>query len=236
MQKTIISLSLIFILFAQTLVGQSKKVDVVLMTTSYGTIAILLYDETPEHKKNFLTLAEEGFYTDLLFHRVINEFMIQGGDPDSKDAPAGQALGGGDVGYTVPAEFIPELIHKKGALAAARMGDNVNPEKASSGCQFYIVQGRTFTDEELNGLALRTGQEYTEEQRQIYKELGGTPHLDGSYTVFGEVISGFEIIDKIAGVDTDNRDRPTTDISMRVEIKQMKKSKITKEFGYEFPN
>lgn len=234
MHKTSTLLLTVLLLFFHSV--HAQKEAVVFMTTSYGTMAILLYDETPQHKENFLKLVEEGFYTDLLFHRVIDEFMIQGGDPDSKDAASGQALGGGDVGYTVPAEFVPELIHKKGALAAARMGDNVNPEKASSGCQFYIVQGRTFSDEELNGLALRTGKEYTEEQRQMYNEVGGTPHLDGSYTVFGEVISGFEIIDAIASVDTDNRDRPTTDISMRVEIKQMKRSKVTKEFGYEFPN
>jgi len=150
--------------------------------------------------------------------------MIQGGDPDSKTAKAGQQLGDGDVGYTIPAEFNPNLIHKKGVLAAAREGDDVNPQKASSGCQFYIVQGKKFTKEEINKILKRkntnraTPITYTEEQYKTYETIGGTPHLDMDYTVFGEVIEGLEVVDKIAAVETDKRDRPKQDISMTIKI------------------
>lgn len=180
----------------------------VLMETSLGNIMVKLYNETPKHRDNFVSLVKKGFYDSLLFHRVIKGFMIQGGDPQSKFAQPGMALGNGDVGYRIPAEFNPALIHKKGALAAAR--DN-NPEKASSGCQFYIVQGRPFLDSQLDMFQARSGWSLTPEQKNIYKTLGGAPHLDNNYTVFGEVIAGIEVVDKIAEVVTKN-ERPETDI------------------------
>jgi peptidyl-prolyl cis-trans isomerase B (cyclophilin B) len=170
--------------------------------TNYGVMTVKLYNETPLHRDNFVKLATEGFYDSLLFHRVIQGFMIQAGDPNSKNAPAGKMLGTGGPGYTVPAEFNANLIHKKGALAAARMGDHVNPQKASSGSQFYIVQGRPTA----------VGQNYSDEQREIYKTRGGTPFLDGQYTVFGEVIKGQEVIDAIASVPTQPGDRPVNDV------------------------
>lgn len=198
--------------------SDKKGGDLVQISTSYGNIKVKLYDETPEHKKNFLKLAGEGYYDDLLFHRVMNEFMIQGGDPQSKAAPAGAPLGNSGPGYTVPANFQPALYHKKGALAAARQPDQVNPEKESSGSQFYIVQGRTWTDTELDQIEQRIGYEYTEEQREMYRTVGGTPFLDGNYTVFGEVVDGLDVIDKIAVVQTDGRNRPLKDVAMKMKI------------------
>ena len=172
-----------------------KKQEMVVLTTEFGDMTIRLYDETPLHKENFLKLVKEGFYDDLLFHRVIQGFMVQGGDPDSKNAPEKKALGTGGPGYTVPAEFNPNLFHKKGALAAARQGDAVNPEKASSGSQFYIVQGKPVAEKDLLRVQRSKQQksgnfdfEYSEEQIATYSTLGGTPHLDMDYTVFGEVI------------------------------------------------
>lgn len=187
------------------------------ITTDYGTIKIKLYDETPKHRDNFIKLAKEGFYNGTLFHRVIQGFMIQGGDPNSKNAPAGQPLGMGDVGYTVPAEFNPALIHKKGALCAAR---TENPTKASSGCQFYIVQGKTYTDAELDQMEMRAGIKYTPAQRDIYKKSGGTPFLDMNYTVYGEVTEGLDVVDKIAAVQTNRQagDRPAQDVKMTVKV------------------
>jgi peptidyl-prolyl cis-trans isomerase B (cyclophilin B) len=178
--------------------------------TDYGDIKVRLYDETPKHKENFMKLAKEGYYDGLLFHRCIQAFMIQGGDPDSKNAQPGQMLGNGGPGYTIPAEFVSTLFHKKGALSAARMGDNVNPNKESSGSQFYIVQGKTYTDAQLDGM----GKTFTEEQRKAYTTVGGTPHLDNGYTVFGEVVEGFEVIDKIAALAQDQYNRPNTDVKM----------------------
>lgn len=231
--------NLILFCFTITLIGcsglfnLSKKNNdkVVLITTSMGTIVVDLYDETPLHKANFLKLAESGFYDSLLFHRVINGFMIQGGDPQSKGAAEGVQLGNGGPGYTIPAEFVDSLFHKKGALAAARMGDNVNPEKASSGSQFYIVQGKTYTKEQLlsmektirknNALYNLGGREdftFSEKQIEDYTTIGGTPFLDGSYTVFGEVIYGLDVIERIALVDKDSFDRPVTDILMKMEV------------------
>ena len=185
------------------------------VTTDSGVMVIRLYDKTPLHRDNFIKLANQHFFDSLLFHRVINGFMIQGGDPQSKNAPSGQMLGNGDVGYTIPAEFDTSLFHKKGALAAAR---TENPAKASSGCQFYIVQGKTWTDEELNMLEIRKGSKYTPAQRALYKTVGGTAQLDMNYTVFGEVESGLEVIDKIASVPRDGNNRPLGDIRMYIEV------------------
>jgi len=179
---------------------------------------VKLYNETPLHRDNFLKLAAEGFYNGLLFHRVINEFMIQGGDPDSRNAKQGQQLGNGGPGYTIPAEILPGLFHKKGVLAAARLGDNMNPRKESSGSQFYIVQGKAFTNEELDFFESRTGVKYTAAQRAAYTTLGGTPHLDGGYTVFGEVTEGLEVVDKIAKVAVDGNSRPLKDMKMNIRL------------------
>ena len=187
----------------------------VLISTSYGDIKIRLYNETPLHKANFIKLAKEGFFDSTLFHRVIPSFMIQGGDPNSKTAKAGEPLGMGSNGYRIPAEFNPALIHKRGTLAAARDG---NPEKASSGCQFYITQGKKFTDEELTQIAQSRGITWTSEQKTLYKEVGGAPFLDMIYTVFGEVVSGIEVVDKIAAESRDERDRPFKDVKMSVKV------------------
>lgn len=241
------------------------------METTYGEITVKLYNETPLHRDNFLKLVNSGFYNGVLFHRVIADFMIQSGDPDSKKASPTDSLGNGDAGYTVPAEFkTPAVFHKKGALAAARTGDNENPLKASSGCQFYIVEGKTFTDAELDNMqnnklrqqentlfqeVLKTKNEevkkyrlernqekldalrdsillevknkiaadstykFSDKQRTIYKTLGGTPHLDGNYTVFGEVTEGIEVVDKISKTKTGKMDRPKEDIRiLKMEV------------------
>lgn len=241
----------------------------VLMRTNLGDITIRLYDDTPQHTANFLKLAKEGYYDGTLFHRVIKDFMIQGGDPDSRNAKPGQPLGMGDPSYTVPAEFVyPKYFHKRGALAAARQGDNVNPEKASSGSQFYIVTGKVYTPGQLDQMevrlkhqqmqqifdslarenrdsimALRRNRDqaglqqlqdslvkqteaiaaqnpatFTPQQREAYTTVGGTPHLDGSYTVFGEVIKGMEVVDSIQKVATDGSDRPKEDVKV-LEVK-----------------
>lgn len=239
---------------------------IVCFETSMGDIKVKLYNETPLHRDNMIKLVKEGFYNGTLFHRVINDFMIQGGDPDSKGAPADKMLGEGDTGYTVPAEFVyPKYFHKKGALAAARMGDNVNPEKASSGCQFYIVTGTVFNEESLNEMeenlnrrivkekfdslarpymkeiykmrkandvdslsilqeklvaeaeaeAAKTPFKFTPEQKKAYTTLGGTPHLDGSYTVYGEVVEGLDVVEAIQKVKTNQADRPTEDVVIK---------------------
>jgi peptidyl-prolyl cis-trans isomerase B (cyclophilin B) len=188
------------------------------LETQFGNMLIELYDETPKHRDNFFKLAEEGYYNGLLFHRVISGFMIQGGDPQSRETGQGQPLGSGGPGYTIAAEFNDALLHVKGALAAARMGDNVNPEKESSGSQFYIVQGNQVTKDQLGQVGMRNGIEYTEDQIALYEKIGGTPFLDGSYTVFGRVIEGLDVIDKISSVMTDNRDRPQEDVSMKLRV------------------
>ena len=232
--------------------------------TSAGDIVVELYNETPRHRDNFIKLAQDGTYEGTLFHRVIKDFMIQAGDPESKNAPKGKMLGAGDMGYTIPAEFVyPKYFHKKGALSVARQGDNVNPEKASSGCQFYIVTGKVYSDStlldmerQMNQLRLnnafqtlvqknmktiyklrREGNQdglldlqdtliaqaeaqvekeepfrFTPEQVQAYTTVGGTPHLDGEYTVFGEVLEGMDVVDKIQRVKTDRNDRPEEDV------------------------
>ncbi len=248
-----------------------KQQPRVLIKTEFGDMKIILYDDTPEHTQNFLKLAGEGFYNDLLFHRVIENFMIQGGDPTSKNAEPGKRLGGGSPNYTIQAEFMAEKhFHKRGALAAARTGGPSNPEKRSSGSQFYIVQGGVLTTgkldtlemtknvqlqndwlrqhfevakDELNAFREKNDQEgfnirvaeiraeaetsfetsgkkfrFTDEQRKIYTTIGGYPSLDGEYTVFGEVVEGLEVLDKIAAVETDQYNRPLSDVKMKVEL------------------
>lgn len=245
---------------------KSGNEKLVLLKTEFGNITLKLYDDTPEHQKNFLKLVNEGFYNGLLFHRVIQNFMIQGGDPESKNAEPGKRLGSGNVGYTIPAEFVPGHFHKKGALAAAR---NNNPEKRSSGSQFYIVQGEVFTpgaldtlemalnnrarntffqskfnaaSDELNefrknndesGFNIRVAEiraqadslwasqpkiAISPEKREVYTTVGGYPSLDGEYTVFGEVVDGFDVLDKIAAVEVDQYNRPLEDIKMEMEV------------------
>ena len=231
----------------------------IIIFTDYGEIELQLYEKTPQHRDNFIKLVKDGFYDGTLFHRVIKEFMIQGGDPNSRNVTPGTRLGTGDPGYTIPAEIVSEYIHKRGALAAARTN---NPTKASSGSQFYIVQGKVSTDEELDQVDVRIGTQnayqmlaqyikeeeeamqkagqrvdpdsaqmrasrrasawlrenpyrMTEEVRYVYKTIGGTPHLDGEYTVFGEVIRGMEVIDKIAELETDDFDRPKVDVKIK---------------------
>ncbi len=191
---------------------QNNEGAKVLLQTDYGDILIKLYDETPKHRDNFIDLAEDGFYDGILFHRVIEDFMIQAGDPESIDAEPGEPLGSGGPGYTIEAEIEPGLFHKKGALAAARQGDQVNPEKRSSGSQFYIVQGRVFSHQQLDELEESLDKSFTREQRKTYTSDGGVPHLDNDYTVFGEVVEGFEVIDKIAEIETNQQDRPVEDI------------------------
>lgn len=187
------------------------------LITSKGTIVIRLSDSTPLHRDNFLRLVNQHFYDSTLFHRVINKFMIQAGDPDSKRAKPDQQLGEGDLNYTVPAEFRASLFHKKGVIAAARTGDDVNPMKASSACQFYLVQGKVFTDAGLDSVEnFRLRRKLSAAHREVYKTLGGTPHLDQNYTVFGEVISGLAVVDSIAAVQTNKMggDRPVTDVKI----------------------
>ncbi|MDB5110873.1 MAG: peptidylprolyl isomerase, partial [Mucilaginibacter sp.] len=196
--------------------GKPKN-QYVRIKTAYGSCIIRLYNETPKHRDNFIKLAKKGFYNGTLFHRVIQNFMIQGGDPDSKTAKPGAPLGDGDVGYTVPAEFRDSLFHKRGVLAAAR---DDNPDKASSGCQFYIVEGKRLTDEDLDKLiqGRLKGRKIPESEREYYKSVGGTPQLDQSYTVYGEVIFGLDMVDRIAALKKDKKDRPLQDVPMTVEL------------------
>jgi len=213
--------------------AEKKKDFLVTISTSFGDMQVILYDITPKHKQNFIKLAKEGFFDGTTFHRIIEGFMIQGGDPNSKDDnPHNDGQGG--PGYTVPAEFNPSLFHKKGVLSAARKGDFANPQKASSGSQFYIVQGKKYTDLELNNISQRSEVKYTDHQKEIYKTIGGTPFLDGSYTVFGEVIKGFDVIDKIARQAKARNDRPIKNIEMKVSVSESKKKDITKMTGFNF--
>src|SRR5690606_10074632 len=207
---------------------KDRKKDIE-MVTSKGTMIFRLSDSTPLHRDNFIRLVKSGYYNDVLFHRVIKNFMIQGGDPDSRGAEAGIPLGNGGPGYTIPAEFHPSLFHKKGALAAARMGDDTNPLKASSGSQFYIVQGKVFSNGALDTLenTRLKGRMLPAEHREVYKTLGGSPHLDQNYTVFGELISGMNVLDSIANTETSkaaDRDRPLKDIKI-IETKLVKRKK-----------
>lgn len=211
-------IGLFFINTAAMAQKETKDVVKFVIHTDYGDMKGTLYNETPQHRDNFVKLVKEGFYNDLLFHRVIPGFMIQGGDPDSKNAQPGQPLGSGGPGYTVPAEFNSKLIHKKGAIAAARQGDQVNPQKASSGSQFYIVMGRTFNAPTLQSMEAKSGIVYTPEQVKIYETEGGYPPLDGAYTVYGEITEGLDVIDKIANVKRDQRDRPVEDVKMKIEL------------------
>lgn len=214
LKKTLLSALLLF--SALGCFAQKYRATI---TTSYGKIELFLYDNTPKHRDNFVKLAKKHFYDSTLFHRVIPEFMIQGGDPASKRAAKDAILGDGDVGYRVPAEINPENIHKRGVLAAAR--DN-NPDKSSSGCQFYITVGKKYTSELLDGIAKRTGQHYTAEQKKLYETVGGTPHLDGNYTVYGEVTKGMDIVDKIVSQKRNAMDRPDEDqriLKLRVKKK-----------------
>jgi peptidyl-prolyl cis-trans isomerase B (cyclophilin B) len=264
--------------------GQSE--DVVTIKTPYGDIVAILYDETPKHKENFLKLAREHFYDSTLFHRVFKGFMIQGGDPDSKKAKPGQALGMGGPGYTIPPEFVPKYFHERGALAAARLGDQMNPKKESSGSQFYIVQGKPVTEmeyrldqgkmmTELQGL-YQTGKyqpmfdtlqaimnardeaayeakiaslvpriekitgrsvmrDVAQDRLKAYTTVGGSPFLDDEYTVFGKVISGMEVVDKIATAQADAQGRPAENVPMTVTVKSMSRKQIEKKYNYKYP-
>jgi cyclophilin family peptidyl-prolyl cis-trans isomerase len=199
--------------------AQSSRTErYIKIETNKGDMVVMLYDQTPGHRDNMVKLIEEGFYEGQLFHRVIKDFMIQGGDPHSVDAEKGQRLGTGGPGYTIPAEFNENLVHKKGALAAARMGDQVNPEQASSGSQFYIVQGREYTIDMLKMLEERRASPFTTEAIEAYTTLGGTPHLDGAYTVFGEVVEGLGVVDSIASSQTDSYNRPLEDVVYRISL------------------
>ena len=217
MKKTILAILVLQTLLLATSCKTRKNV---VIETTMGTIELKLYDLTPLHSDNFRALVKEGAYDSLLFHRVIRDFMIQGGDPDSRYAAAGAELGEGDRPYTIPAEFRLEdgIFHRRGTLAAAREGDDVNPEQRSSAMQFYIVWGRVFDDEGLDKIQLRLDArtdgrvKLTPEMREVYKTVGGTPHLDGQYTVFGEVVSGLDVVDAIQKVSTDDNDRPIEDV------------------------
>ena len=217
-------------LFFISAFAAKPKHQFIRIKTDKGECIIMLYNATPKHRDNFVKLTKKGFFNGTLFHRVIKAFMIQGGDPDSRNAAAGKELGNGDVGYTIPAEFSDSLFHQKGALGAARED---NPAKASSGCQFYIVQGKTFSDTKLDTVEMkRLHFKIPEWQREVYKKTGGSPHLDRNYTVFGQVIEGMNLIDSIAVVPTDTNDRPKTDVKMEVSVlKRRAAKKIEKKYN-----
>ena len=270
--KPALFFTILFVMLMSACSDRDRQSTYVSIATDKGEIVVKLYNDTPVHRDNFIKLAEAGFYDGLLFHRVIKDFMIQGGDPESRNAAPDAGLGSGGPGYTIPAEIVPTHYHKKGALAAARQSDNVNPRKESSGSQFYIVTGNVFTEGQLAALArqmmqykeqqlfnalaserraeimqmrrdkdqagLAALQEelvaqvkeqmpksaaefFSEEQRQAYTTVGGAPHLDGEYTVFGEVVEGFDVLDKIQAVATRAGDRPEKDIKMRVKVLQL---------------
>ncbi len=234
MKKILFYLFLLFfsvVSFAQkdsTIRKKDRKRDV-LLQTSMGDIVLRLSDSTPLHRDNFLKLVKVDFYDSVLFHRVIQNFMIQGGDPDSKNAPAGQPLGNGGPSNKIPAEFRQTLFHKKGVIAAARSSDNVNPTKASSGSQFYITRGKIFTEGGLDSVETMRlgGRKIPLQQREVYKTIGGVPHLDQNYTVYGEVVKGIEVVDKISAMPTSmgtDRDRPLTDVRI-IKAKLIKRKK-----------
>ncbi len=292
MNRSILSFLLFACLLNACAQNNNKKELIVTIKTSQGDMVAILYDETPKHKENFIKLAKAKFYDSLLFHRVIQDFMIQGGDPDSKKAPTTQPLGRGGPGYTVNAEFNPKFFHEKGALSAARLGGQMNPTKASSGSQFYVVQGKKISELELTQLEqnIRSTRKneylrevlmmpkyeslrnqitekqqaqdgawlnsffeksdtliqkekpgyqsfaFTAEQKETYSKIGGAPFLDGDYTVFGKVIKGLEVIDKIAAQPKGSGDRPAEDIRMFVTVEEISRKKIEKEYGYIFPD
>lgn len=199
---------------------------IVEIKTPKGSMFARLYDETPQHRDNFLKLAGEGFYDGTIFHRVIKSFMIQGGDPYSKNPATKDMSGTGGPGYTIDAEINPQFFHKKGALAAARQGDNFNPQKKSSGSQFYIVQGNMYNANQMDSLekrmqSVKPGFAWTAEQKAAYAKTGGTPHLDGDYTVFGEIVKGFDVLDAIAKTPTLPGDRPTEEIKMEMTVSEV---------------
>ena len=199
--------------------GQSANEEqLIKIATVQGDMIIKLYNQTPAHRDNMIKLIEEGYYDGQLFHRVIKDFMIQGGDPHSVNADRGQQLGQGGPGYTIPAEFNDQLFHKKGALSAARKGDRGNPEKASSGSQFYIVQGRVFTADMLKAMEQDRQKAFSPEAVEAYTTIGGSPHLDGGYTVFGEILEGFEVLDRIEAMPCDSNDRPTEDLVYNISL------------------
>lgn len=203
---------------SQMLLSQTTQYTI-LISTSLGDMKAVLFAETPLHTENFIDLVKKGFYNGQSFHRVINNFMIQAGDIRTKITNEKGEQNMPDVNYTIPAEFNPVLFHRKGMIAAARMDDKLNPQRASSGSQFYIVQGRTFSDQDLDQMENKQVHiKFTQEQRKIYKSIGGTPHLDYAYTVFGEVISGIEVIDKIAAVPVDKNNRPIKDIRLNIKL------------------
>ena len=209
---------LLFILAVILNYGCTEKNTVVVIDTSYGQMKAELYDTAPKHKENFIKLAKDGYYDGLLFHRVIEGFMIQGGDPDSRNAAPNTTLGNGGPDYKIDPEI--GAPHFRGTLAAARQGDAVNPQKKSSGSQFYIVHGKSVTDAELDRIEKKYGITYNAAQRSKYKEVGGTPVLDMEYTVFGELISGFDVLDKIAAVQTNGANRPVEDVIMNITIEE----------------
>ncbi len=209
MMRKLIVCSLVIMSLVMTTEAQESKRTKVEITTSMGVMIVELYNETPIHRDNFIKLVKEGFYNESDFHRIIKGFMIQGG---------GHNGGMKDAGYTIEAEILPGMMHKRGALAAARKGDHVNPEKRSSGSQFYIVDGKTYSASEMQMLAQRMNTPFTEEQIAVYSEVGGAPHLDGGYTVFGELISGFDVLDKIANAKTGRMDKPVEAITMTAKI------------------
>ena len=264
--------------------SNKSKDYLITLKTSAGDISMILYDETPQHKENFVKLARDGYYDGVLFHRVINDFMIQAGDPNSKGAKDGERLGNGGPEYTIPAEFNQKLFHIKGAVAAARQGDQMNPEKRSSGSQFYIVDGKKFSEEELTldlqqlnyyfsqllnqeeyadlrqevirlqeeqkfqqlqqrvlaykdvvekEFDVNLTKEYPQERLEAYTTTGGAPHLDDAYTVFGQVVEGLDVVEKIAGTDTDQADRPLEDVVIeKVKVKKMSADKLKKKYDY----
>lgn len=190
------------------IVVEAPELCLIEIETAYGSMIVELFDSTPKHQDNFVKLAEQHFYDSLLFHRIIKGFMVQGGDPQSKSARKGMPLGMGGPGYTIPAEFVDSLVHIRGALAGARLPDNVNPKRNSSGSQFYIVHGRPVSDEDLDKQEAKKGVRYSKVQRDAYLKYGGSPQLDRDYTIFGRIIEGLEVLDKIATVKTAARDQP----------------------------
>lgn len=288
--KQILSVLSLVAFFLLTQCSKDSGSDyLVTIKTNQGDMVAILYDETPKHKANFIKLAKEHYFDSLLFHRVIEGFMIQGGDPDSKNATPDQPLGMGGPGYTVDAEINPKFFHEKGALSAARLGDQQNPTKASSGSQFYVVQGQVTPAAELDALKIDQGKlntafqqmmqnptsqplidslnqiymsgdmqgyqrklyslvprlekltgmkiykEVSEEKIKAYTTVGGAPHLDGDYTVFGKVINGLDVIDKIARVQKGGNDRPLEDIRMVVIVEEMPRKEIESKYGYKYP-